>query len=177
MQQPAEVGPLASSSPAYAATGAAVGARSWSGGELRALGEALLYLAPSLILLVVFVFIPLARGVYLSLFYTTPLGNPSTFAGLGQYAELLGSRTFWTGLMATFLFVLYTVPAGIFLSLLLAVLVNQRLRGINVFRTLLSSTIAVSAAVGSLICCCCSTPVSGCSTTSCRCCACPAPTG
>jgi sn-glycerol 3-phosphate transport system permease protein len=151
MQQPAEVGPLASGGPAYAATGAAVGARSWTGGEVRAIGEALLYLAPSLILLVVFVFIPLARGVYLSLFYTTPLGNPSTFAGLGQYAELLGSRTFWTELLATFLFVLYTVPVGIFLALLLAVLVNQRLRGINIFRTLLSSTIAVSAAVGSLI--------------------------
>jgi sn-glycerol 3-phosphate transport system permease protein len=151
MQQPAEVGPLASGSAAYAATGAAVGVRSWTKGDLRAVGEALLYLAPSLVLFVVFVFVPLARGVYLSLFYTTPLGNPSTFAGLDQYLELVRSATFWTGLLATFLFVLYSVPVGIVVALLLAVLVNQQLRGINVFRTLLTSTIAVSAAVGSLI--------------------------
>jgi ABC-type sugar transport system permease subunit len=52
---------------------------------------------------------------------------------------------------ATFVYVLFTVPPGIALSLILAVLVNQRLRAINVFRTMMASTIAVSAAVGSLI--------------------------
>jgi ABC-type sugar transport system permease subunit len=119
--------------------------------EARALGEALLYLAPSLAIFVVFVFVPLARGVYLSLYYTNPVGNPTTFAGLEQYLDLFRSDAFRSTLVATFLFALYTVPSSIVLALLLAVLANQQLRGINVFRTLMSSTIAVSAAVGALI--------------------------
>ena len=119
--------------------------------ELRALGEALLYLAPSLLIFGVFVFVPLARGVYLSLFYTNPLGNPTTFAGLDQYAELFRSAAFRSSLVATLLFALYSVPTSIAVGLGLAVLGNQRLRGINIFRTLLSSTIGVSAAVGALL--------------------------
>src|SRR5262249_58115903 len=95
-----------------------------------------------------FVFIPLLRSFWLSLFYTNPIGNPTTFAGLDHYLELVQSPSFRQGLLATFLYVLYTVPPGIALSLLLAVLVNQRLRAINVFRTMMASTIAVSAAGG-----------------------------
>jgi sn-glycerol 3-phosphate transport system permease protein len=119
--------------------------------QLLEVGEALLYLAPSLVLFAAFVFIPLLRSAWLSTFYTNPIGNPTSFAGLDHYVELLQSGTFRQGLLATFLFVLLSVPPGILLSLLLAVLVNQRLRGINIFRTMMASTIAVSAAVGSLI--------------------------
>jgi sn-glycerol 3-phosphate transport system permease protein len=119
--------------------------------QLKEVGEALLYLAPSLILFAAFTFIPLVRSGWLSTFYTNPIGNPTTFAGLDHYVELLRSPTFHRGLLATFWFVLFSVPPGIVLSLFLAVLVNQRLKGINIFRTMMASTIAVSAAVGSLI--------------------------
>ncbi len=119
--------------------------------ELKQLAEALLYLAPSLVLFAAFVFIPLVRSGWLSTFYTNPIGNPTTFAGIDHYVELFKSQTFRQGLLATFLFVLASVPPGIILSLVLAVLVNQRLKGINIFRTMMASTIAVSAAVGSLI--------------------------
>jgi ABC-type sugar transport system permease subunit len=130
---------------------AAVSPRFARAREARALGEALLYLAPSLVIFIAFVFVPLGRGVYLSLYYTNPIGNPTTFAGLDQYQTLLSSSDFRAILLATFLFVLYSVPASIIVALLLAVLANQQLRGINIFRTLMSSTIAVSAAVGALI--------------------------
>jgi ABC-type sugar transport system permease subunit len=129
----------------------AVTARPSRARELRALGEALLFLAPSLVIFIAFVFVPLARGVYLSLYFTNPLGNPTTFAGLDQYLDLFRSAAFRGTLAATFLFALYSVPTSIIVALLLAVLANQQLRGINVFRTMLSSTIAVSAAVGALI--------------------------
>jgi sn-glycerol 3-phosphate transport system permease protein len=117
----------------------------------RDLAEALLYLAPSLALFALFVFIPLGRSVYLSLFYTSPVGSPRGFAGSDHYVELVTSPAFRTSLVTTFLFVLYTVPAGIVVALLLAVLGNRRLRGINVFRTFFSSTIAVSLAVAATI--------------------------
>jgi sn-glycerol 3-phosphate transport system permease protein len=123
----------------------------WNRREARSLGTGLAYLAPSLILFAAFVFIPLAQSIYLSFFNTRATGVITTFAGFDHYMELLTSPAFRTGLLATTLFAVYTVPIGIALGLVLAVLLNQRLRGINVFRTMMSSTIAISAAVGALI--------------------------
>jgi sn-glycerol 3-phosphate transport system permease protein len=123
----------------------------WTRRDTRSFATGLAYLAPSLILFAAFVFIPLAQSIYLSFFNTRATGVITTFAGFDHYLELLTSPAFRTGLLATTLFALYTVPIGIALGLVLAVLLNQRLRGINVFRTMMSSTIAISAAVGALI--------------------------
>ena len=123
----------------------------WTSRDLRGLGIGLAYLAPSLLLFAAFVFIPLGQTIYLSFFNTRATGAITTFAGLDNYTELLTSAPFRTGLLATGIFALYTVPIGIALGLALAVMLNQRLRGISVFRTMMSSTIAISAAVGALI--------------------------
>ena len=123
----------------------------WKSRDVRAFGIGLAYLAPSLILFAAFVFIPLAQSIVLSFFNTRATGVATTFAGLDHYIELLTSPAFRTGLLATTLFAVYTVPIGIAFGLVLAVMLNQRLRGINVFRTMMSSTIAISAAVGALI--------------------------
>jgi sn-glycerol 3-phosphate transport system permease protein len=123
----------------------------WSSRDVRSLGVGVAYLAPSLVLFLAFVFVPLAQSIYLSFFNTRATGAITTFAGLDHYLELLTSPAFRTGLVATALFAAYTVPLGIALGLVLAVLLNQRLRGINIFRTMMSSTIAISAAVGALI--------------------------
>jgi sn-glycerol 3-phosphate transport system permease protein len=125
--------------------------RGWTRHDASALGTALIYLAPSILLFTAFVFYPLTQTIRLSFFNTRSTGVATTFAGFDQYSELLGSEAFRRGIVATAQFALYTVPVSIALALILAVLLNQRLRGVNVFRTMMSSTIAVSAAVGSLI--------------------------
>ena len=91
----------------------------WTARDARSLAVALLYLGPSCIIFAAFVFIPLVRTIYLSFFFTRQSGAISTFAGLDQYTELLTSPIFHSGLVATVLFVLYTVPAGIILGLVL----------------------------------------------------------
>src|SRR5881296_740737 len=123
----------------------------WTARDVRSLGVGLAYLAPALFIFVVFVFIPLGRTFYLSFYNTRSTGVISTFNGIDHYIDLVTSATFRSSLLATGLFALYTVPLGIALGLILAVLLNQRLRGISVFRTMMASTIAISAAVGSLI--------------------------
>ena len=123
----------------------------WTRRDLRSLAVALAYLAPSLVLFAVFVFIPLGRTFYLSLFNTRSTGALTTFNGIDHYLDLITSPAFRSSLLATGAFAIYTVPIGIALGLVLAVLLNQRLRGISVFRTMMASTIAISAAVGSLI--------------------------
>jgi ABC-type sugar transport system permease subunit len=123
----------------------------WTARDVRSLATGIGYLAPSLFLFAAFVFIPLGRTIYLSLYNTRVTGQITTFNGVDHYIDLLTAPEFRTGLIATGLFAIYTVPVGIALALILAVLLNQRLRGINIFRTMMSSTIAVSAAVGALI--------------------------
>src|SRR5213594_1679809 len=123
----------------------------WSARDIRSLAVGLAYLAPALLIFVVFVFIPLGRTFYLSFYNTRSTGVISTFNGIDHYIDLVTSATFRSGLVATGLFAIYTVPIGIALGLLLAVLLNQRLRAISVFRTMMTSTIAISAAVGALL--------------------------
>jgi sn-glycerol 3-phosphate transport system permease protein len=118
------------------------------------LHEALLaaaFVAPSLVLLAVFTFYPLLRSAYLALYRTDPFGHVRVFVGLTQYWDELRSPAFRTSLLVTAQFALYTVPTGLALGLLLAVLGNQRLRGIGVFRMIFSSSIASSVAVASVM--------------------------
>ncbi len=112
---------------------------------------ALAYLSPSLLLFLVFVFIPLVRSFLLSMQRTDPIGRAVGFAGLMQYERLLSNPQFLNSLQRTVMFVVYTVPATLVLAMALAVLGNLRLRRIGIFRMIFSLTIAVSAATASLI--------------------------
>jgi len=115
------------------------------------LGFALIFLAPSLVIFSAFVFYPLFKAVYLGFYETDPFGNQGDFAGLDQYRAVLTSESFRHSLWITFLFALYTVPPGILLGLALALLANQKLPGISIFRIMFSSTVATSVAVASLM--------------------------
>lgn len=117
----------------------------------RDVASAAAYLVPSLAVFAVFVFYPLVRNVQLSLYETTPFGGLGTFVAEGNYAQLTRSPDFLNSLRVTVLFALFTVPAGIVLGLPLALLANRRIRGIVVYRTAYSFTIAVSIAAAALI--------------------------
>jgi ABC-type sugar transport system permease subunit len=100
----------------------------------------------------VFVFYPFFRNFYLGFFRTPPFpGLPKKSVGLTQYREVLTSHDFLNSLKVTVLFALYTVPIGIAAGLGLAVLAHQKLRGIGIYRTIFSSTVATSVAVASVI--------------------------
>ena len=124
----------------------------------RRLREALLgyaLLAPSLVVFGIFVFYPFGKDFQLP-FYKQPesfgaIHRPSRYVGWSQWRDVLTSSEFKHTMLVTVRFVLLTVPAGIALGLLLAVVAHQRLRGITVFRTIFSSTVATSVAVASLI--------------------------
>ena len=115
-----------------------------------AFGLALVF--PSIVIFGVFVFYPFVRNFYLGFYRTPPFpGLPKRYAGLTQYRQVLTSHDFLNSLRVTALFVLYTVPAGLLLGLLLAVLAHQRLAGMGIFRTLFASPVATSVAVASVI--------------------------
>ncbi|MDP2949359.1 MAG: sugar ABC transporter permease [Chloroflexota bacterium] len=119
--------------------------------QLKRLAFALIFLSPSIILFGVFIFYPLVKSVYLGFYETDPLGNQGDFVALDQYRTVLTSEDFRHALWITVLFTLYTVPPGIVLGLGLAMLANQKLPGISIFRTAFSSTVATSVAVASMM--------------------------
>jgi ABC-type sugar transport system permease subunit len=71
--------------------------------------------------------------------------------GFDQFRDVLSSTEFFDSLKTTVIFAVMTVPAGIALGLGLAVLAHQQLRGIGIYRTFFSSTVATSVAVAAVI--------------------------
>ncbi|MBN3525885.1 carbohydrate ABC transporter permease [Paenibacillus apiarius] len=118
---------------------------------LRLLAAGLLYLSPVLIIMIVFTFYPMLKTLYYSFFTTNARGIPVLFVGLDNYVQLFQSDSFLTSLRGTFLYVLYTVPLGVAIAFFLAVISSERLRGIQFFRIVFSSTVGVSVAAGSMI--------------------------
>jgi multiple sugar transport system permease protein/sn-glycerol 3-phosphate transport system permease protein len=110
----------------------------------------LLFLFPSIILFSIFIFYPMIRTVYLSFYLTNQAGATTVFIGLQNYLEIFTSPIFMKSLLSTFLFVLFTVPSTIIISLFLAVIANEKLKGIGVFRMIFSSSMGVSVAAASV---------------------------
>ena len=93
-----------------------------------------LFLAPALALIGVFVVYPIAAVVYYS-FTDYDIVRPPVPIGIANYQKLVADPTFWLALSHSFIYLLVT-PIIIGLSILLAIAVNRRLRGIHVYRAL-----------------------------------------
>ncbi|MBX0317534.1 MULTISPECIES: carbohydrate ABC transporter permease [Shouchella] len=112
--------------------------------------KGMLFLFPSLFLFTVFLFYPMIRTLYLSFFLTDNRGMATVFVGLENFMRIFTSDLFLKSLTSTFLFVVYTVPGTILISLFLAIIANERLRGIGLFRMVFSSTMGISVAAASV---------------------------
>ncbi len=100
---------------------------------------AYMFLAPALILMMVFVVVPVVASFVMSLtdFNIRALANwgNARFIGFGNYIRLFGDELFWKALRNTLYFVGIGVPLAVTLSLLLAALLNSPLnRAKNLFR-------------------------------------------
>ena len=108
-----------------------------------------LFLAPALLVIAVFVLYPIVAVVYYS-FTDYSIVTPPEWIGLKNYQQLVQDPIFWQALRHSFIYLLVT-PTLIFLCILLAIVVNRKLPGINVFRALyyipvISGSIAVGIA-------------------------------
>lgn len=122
-----------------------------AGGGRRDALVAWAMLAPSLLVFGVFVGYPLLRTIWLGLFLQDPFGRHRRWVGLEQYVDVATSGSFLHSLWVTVLFALYTVPLSLLAGLGLAVLADQHLPGMRIFRTIFASTVATSVAVASML--------------------------
>jgi multiple sugar transport system permease protein len=111
-----------------------------------------LFLAPYLVLFIGFVLAPIVLGLWMSLHswdFTLP-NKP--FVGLDNYRDLFepGSITyapFWNSMQATGIFTLFSVPLLIVIPLAVALVMNARFRGRNVFRAIYFAPYVLGVAV------------------------------
>src|SRR5215207_1066588 len=109
-----------------------------------------LFVLPSLVHLIIFIGIPLFFSLYLSFTdWRGPNLQNAPFIGLENYEFLFGDRRFWLAMRNTAYFTALFVPGGMIVSLLVALVMNQKLKGVYLFRTLffmpvISSWVAVS---------------------------------
>lgn len=110
-----------------------------------------LFITPAVLGFAVFVAIPLFFVFRTSLLDYNVLSGASSFIGLDNYSRLLRSPVFTTVLTNTGVFALGIVPANVVLGLVLALLVNQKLPRIALFRTAYFVPVVVSMVAWSLV--------------------------
>jgi multiple sugar transport system permease protein len=101
--------------------------------------QAWLFLLPAVLILGVFQIFPAIAAFYMSLFKWDVVQG--AFRGIGNYTDWLydnsiRSPDFWRSLTTTFMYVIVTVPLEIALSLVLAYLLFQKMRGRGIYRTI-----------------------------------------
>jgi multiple sugar transport system permease protein len=114
-------------------------------------GDALwgyIFIAPAFVFVIGFTFLPVLAALGISL-TSWDLISPMKFIGLSNYRRILTDPLAQKTLINTFYYTFVSVPLGIVLSLFLALLLNQKLRALSLFRTayylpVVSSTVAVS---------------------------------
>lgn len=117
----------------------------------RETGLAFAFLLPSIVVFVTFFYLPFFRLLGWGTYQSERGGISYRQVGLEQYQSVLTGSEFKHGLIHTLLYILYTVPIGLLAGVLLAVAAHSRLKGIKIFQTIFSSTIASSTAVSAVV--------------------------
>lgn len=96
---------------------------------------ALIFLLPNFLGFVVFIVYPVLKSLYISFFNWDGLGTKE-FIGLNNYISLLSDSTFKVSFWNNIHYTVVTVPLSIILGILIAMLMNVKLKGIQVFRVI-----------------------------------------
>ena len=110
-----------------------------------------LLLIPQLAVVLVFFYWPAAQAVWQSFLLQDAFGLSTTFVAFENYAELLSQPEYFATILRTFIFSALIASASLSLALLLAVMADKPLRGVNIYRTLLIWPYAVAPAVAGVL--------------------------
>ena len=109
-----------------------------------------LFLLPSAIILLVFFFIPFFQTIGLSFFnFSSNIYSPE-FVGIENYINLFNNHNFYKVLINTFIYLFVAVPILAIFPLLLAILINQKIRGVTLYKILIYLPVIVSIVVAAI---------------------------
>ena len=109
-----------------------------------------LFILPAAIVLLIFFFIPFFQTFLLSfLDYSKNIYSPE-FIGLTNYAKLFQNPIFYKVLWNTFIYLFVAVPVLAIVPLFLAILINQKIRGVTLYKILIYLPVIVSIVVAAI---------------------------
>ena len=109
-----------------------------------------LFLIPAVAVLIVFFFIPFFQTIGLSFFdYSNNLYNPD-FAGFDNYIKLFKEPIFYKVMFNTLMYLLIAVPFLVIFPLFVAILINQKIRGITLYKILIYLPVIISIVVAAI---------------------------
>jgi putative chitobiose transport system permease protein len=109
-----------------------------------------LFLVPALFILVLTVFWPALQAFYLSFTSYEDIAQPPKWIGFANFLRLWKDTVFWKTLENTFLYLVGVVPILVIAPLGLAILVNEKLRGMNWFRAAYYTPVVISMVVAGI---------------------------
>jgi multiple sugar transport system permease protein len=104
--------------------------------EARQLARGLAFVSPWIAGFLLFTLVPIGLAFYYGLCDYSLLQSP-VFIGLSNYRALMGDPVFWKSLANTLIYAAMALPAGMLVSLGLALLLDQKIAGQSVFRTII----------------------------------------
>ncbi|QQM32134.1 sugar ABC transporter permease [Martelella lutilitoris] len=107
-----------------------------------------LFLVPGMLIFGAFILYPIFAAEYFSLLNWSGFDANAKFVGLANYVELLRDPFFWNAFGRSFLFTLSTVPAQMIISLIIAIILNNKLLKLSaLFRTMIFLPVVTPVAV------------------------------
>ena len=110
----------------------------------------LMMVAPTIIGLLILNIVPFFQTIYMSFSKTKAFGAYE-FCGFANYMEMFQTPEFWKATWNSVYFCILTVPIGVFLSLLVAVLLNAKIKGKTVFRAIYFLPMVVAPAAVAMV--------------------------
>jgi multiple sugar transport system permease protein len=95
-----------------------------------------LFILPTMIGLIILNIIPIFQTIYQSFFKTGDFGKGNIFIGADNYIKMFGDAEVWQAVINTFKYALIEVPFSIVIALVLAVLLNRKIKGRAAYRTI-----------------------------------------
>lgn len=109
-----------------------------------------MFVLPAVLVLLLFKVGPICVSIVGSL-YKTGAKNISYFVGLDNYINLFKDDIFYTSLKNTVVFNLITTPIEVVFAFILALVFNQKLKGIKVFRTIFYLPVCISMVMATTV--------------------------
>jgi len=109
-----------------------------------------LFLLPAGVILLIFFFIPFVQTIFLSFQdYSNNIYN-ADWVGLTNYAQIFKNPVFYKVMLNTFIYLIVAVPVLAVVPLFLAILINQKIRGITLYKILIYLPVIVSIVVAAI---------------------------
>lgn len=121
--------------------------RKWNRDEVK---WGYLLIAPTVIGLLILNVYPFVKTLILSFSTTHPFGFYE-ISGVDNYVRMFGNREFWKATWNSIYFCILTVPVGVFIALLVAVLLNAKVKGKSLFRTIFFLPMVVAPAAVAMV--------------------------